>query len=200
VSRSERATCERSQRGSPSATSSATSVTVMLPSWLSSLMRGHHDKTLHRPLLSGCLHPRRNPLQLCEGVIRQPQVCDHCGGRFGMVTHRWWGNKSARGRANTRTSVNLRSTEIESVAGTASLRGGIVSNFSPPHARTVPCKTSFSARPRSGLWFRRPIMRSFGRHPVRELDRTRQTRRGAAGTVNRNARRRIRHGVHQSRQ
>jgi hypothetical protein len=21
------------------------------------------------------------------------QVCDHCGGRFGMVTHRWWGNK-----------------------------------------------------------------------------------------------------------
>ena len=20
------------------------------------------------------------------------QVCDHCGGRFGMVTHRWWGN------------------------------------------------------------------------------------------------------------
>ena len=21
------------------------------------------------------------------------QVCDHCGGRFGMVTHRWWGDK-----------------------------------------------------------------------------------------------------------
>jgi hypothetical protein len=21
------------------------------------------------------------------------QVCDHCGGRFGMVTHRWWGSK-----------------------------------------------------------------------------------------------------------
>jgi hypothetical protein len=21
------------------------------------------------------------------------QVCDLCGGRFGMVTHRWWGNK-----------------------------------------------------------------------------------------------------------
>jgi ATP-dependent protease ClpP protease subunit len=21
------------------------------------------------------------------------QVCDHCGRRFGMVTHRWWGNK-----------------------------------------------------------------------------------------------------------
>src|SRR5439155_16145727 len=31
-------------------------------------------------------------------MMRQPQVCkhqvcDHCGGRFGMVTHRWWGNK-----------------------------------------------------------------------------------------------------------
>jgi hypothetical protein len=21
------------------------------------------------------------------------EVCDHCDGRFGMVTHRWWGNK-----------------------------------------------------------------------------------------------------------
>jgi hypothetical protein len=21
------------------------------------------------------------------------QVCDHCGGRFGMVTHRWWSNR-----------------------------------------------------------------------------------------------------------
>ena len=21
------------------------------------------------------------------------QVCSYCGGRFGMVTHRWWGNK-----------------------------------------------------------------------------------------------------------
>ena len=26
-------------------------------------------------------------------MISQSQVCDHCGGRFGMVTHRWWGNK-----------------------------------------------------------------------------------------------------------
>ena len=24
---------------------------------------------------------------------RKHQVCDHCGGRFGLVTHRWWGNK-----------------------------------------------------------------------------------------------------------
>jgi hypothetical protein len=25
--------------------------------------------------------------------MREPQVCNHCGGRFGMVTHRWWSNK-----------------------------------------------------------------------------------------------------------
>jgi hypothetical protein len=25
--------------------------------------------------------------------MRQPQVCDLCGGRFGLLTHRWWSNK-----------------------------------------------------------------------------------------------------------
>ena len=25
--------------------------------------------------------------------MKQPQVCDHCGGHFGLVTHRWWSNK-----------------------------------------------------------------------------------------------------------
>src|SRR5262249_19449573 len=40
-----------------------------------------------------------DPIELLyEGVMRQPQVCKHqvcdrCGGRFGMVTHRWWGSK-----------------------------------------------------------------------------------------------------------
>ena len=28
-----------------------------------------------------------------ESMIRHPRICDHCGGRFGMVTHRWWGIK-----------------------------------------------------------------------------------------------------------
>jgi hypothetical protein len=50
-------------------------------------------------LLCGWLLSQRDSIELlCEGVMRQPQVCkhqvcDHCGGRFGMVTHRWWGNK-----------------------------------------------------------------------------------------------------------
>ena len=30
-------------------------------------------------------------LQVCKH-----QVCEYCGGRFGMVTHRWWGNKSCK--------------------------------------------------------------------------------------------------------
>ena len=25
--------------------------------------------------------------------IHKHQVCDRCGGRFGMVTHRWWAKK-----------------------------------------------------------------------------------------------------------
>jgi hypothetical protein len=29
----------------------------------------------------------------CQPRARKHQVCDHCGGCFGMVTHRWWGNK-----------------------------------------------------------------------------------------------------------
>jgi hypothetical protein len=27
------------------------------------------------------------------GTARSRQVCDHGGGPFGMVTHRWWGSK-----------------------------------------------------------------------------------------------------------
>jgi hypothetical protein len=48
-----------------------------------------------RLLLFGWLLSQRDPIELsCEGVMRQPQVCkhqvcDHCGGQFGMVTHRW---------------------------------------------------------------------------------------------------------------
>src|SRR5215831_11257247 len=42
---------------------------------------------------------QRDPIErFCDGVMRRAlvykhQVCDYCGGRFGMVTHRWWGNK-----------------------------------------------------------------------------------------------------------
>jgi hypothetical protein len=51
------------------------------------------DAIVQRHLLFSCLPPRRNSFELLyEGTMR-PQVCDHCGGRFGLVTHRWWNNK-----------------------------------------------------------------------------------------------------------
>src|ERR1700730_3975040 len=31
-----------------------------------------------------------------RAAVRPRQVCDHCGGSFGMVTHRWWGRKFCR--------------------------------------------------------------------------------------------------------
>src|SRR4051794_30568850 len=33
-----------------------------------------------------------------RAAVRSRQVCDHCGGPFGMVTHRWWGSKFCRRR------------------------------------------------------------------------------------------------------
>jgi hypothetical protein len=33
---------------------------------------------------------------MTQPQIRKHQVCDRCGRRFGMVTHRWWGNKFCR--------------------------------------------------------------------------------------------------------
>ena len=57
------------------------------------------EEILHRLLLFSWLLSQRDSVELlCESVMRQPkvckhQVCDHCGGRFGMVAHRWWGNR-----------------------------------------------------------------------------------------------------------
>jgi hypothetical protein len=33
-----------------------------------------------------------------RAVVRSRQVCDHCGGPFGMATHRWWGSKFCKRR------------------------------------------------------------------------------------------------------
>src|SRR5262249_11078317 len=56
-------------------------------------------EALDRLLLFGWLLSQGDPIELSgEGVMRQSQVykhqvCDYCDGRFGMVTHRWWGDK-----------------------------------------------------------------------------------------------------------
>lgn len=35
----------------------------------------------------------RGRVTMRDGGARATNACDHCGGRFGMVTHRWWGSK-----------------------------------------------------------------------------------------------------------
>ena len=142
VNQSGRVICEDSQRGSPTAMTTATRVTARLPPQCSKSMQGRHDnhrrfevpttngsrplaggrlcgdtsehvrtgewicrrgnrwrEVLDRLLLFGWLLSQRGPIELsCESVMRRSQVCkhqvcDYCGGRFGMVTHRWRGDK-----------------------------------------------------------------------------------------------------------
>jgi hypothetical protein len=42
--------------------------------------------------------------------MRQAHVCDHCGGRFGMVTYRWWGSKFCKRRCK---DAYLRETALD---------------------------------------------------------------------------------------
>ena len=41
---------------------------------------------------------RENASAPATAAVRSRQVCDHCGGQFGMVTHRWWGSKFCKRR------------------------------------------------------------------------------------------------------
>src|SRR5215510_2306754 len=92
VSQSGRATCESLRRGSP------TAITVLRRSLQASPPSA--PKACKGVMITTDV--QRDPVELlCEDVMRQPQVCKHqvcdrCGGRFGMVTHRWWGNKFCR--------------------------------------------------------------------------------------------------------
>jgi hypothetical protein len=36
--------------------------------------------------------------QSVPAARRARQLCDHCGGPFGMVTHRWWGSRFCKRR------------------------------------------------------------------------------------------------------
>ena len=91
---------------------------------------------------SGATHAERSAqdthrsLAVNESMIRHPQICDHRGGRFGMVTHRWWGIRVARRRAKMHISVNLRSAAMKSVAGRG--RWFQTSSKTPLRSTTVP--------------------------------------------------------------
>ena len=41
---------------------------------------------------------REDANRLTRDAVRPQRVCDHCGGPFGMVTHRWWGSKFCKRR------------------------------------------------------------------------------------------------------
>jgi hypothetical protein len=62
-----------------------------------------------------------------------------------MVTHRWWGNKFCKRTCKDAylRELALDRDKIRRWYGFPSR--GIVSNFSPPLAQTVTCKTSLSA-------------------------------------------------------
>ena len=83
---------------------------------------------LHRLLLFSRLLSQRDPVELlCEGVMRKPQVCkhqvcDHCGGCFGMVTHRWWGNKFCK---RTCKNAYLREVTLGLISSPLQFRSGL---------------------------------------------------------------------------
>jgi hypothetical protein len=118
--------------------------------------------------------------------MKQPQICDHCG-RFGIVTHRWWGNKFCKG---TCKGAYLRELTLDrdKLCRWYPSRG-IVSNFPPPVAQLFPCKTpSRASRPSSTLTLTSLRTETAARAtvPSKNLIGWRQIR-GAVGTVNRNA-------------
>jgi len=107
-----------------------------------------------------------------QRVMRQPQackhqVCDHCGGRFGMVTHLWWGNKFCR---RTCKNAYLRGNHH-------ALSGWVISRFS--RSRVAPAlPRRCGCRARAAV---RPFQRSAGRRAVasRRVARLRQEGRHA---------------------
>jgi hypothetical protein len=79
---------------------------------------------------SGATHAERSAqdthrsLAVNESMIRHPQICDHCGGRFGMVTHRWWGIKFCK-----KTCKDAYLRELAGAAGiVCTVRGDITCN------------------------------------------------------------------------
>jgi hypothetical protein len=106
-----------------------------------------------------------------------------------MVTHRWWGNKFCKWTCKGAylRELTLDRDKLRRWYGFPSR--GIVSNFSPPDAQTVPCKTPSPAGwPSSTLTLTSLRTETAARatDPSENLIGWRQIR-GAVGTLNRNA-------------
>jgi hypothetical protein len=64
------------------------------------------------------------------GRARAVNACDHCGGRFGMVTYRWWGSKFCKKTCKAAFLRELGLSRDEICRWFGFLRGGMGSNFS----------------------------------------------------------------------
>ena len=52
------------------------------------------DKTITTSRnVAGAILANGDAVPIQGGRATVANACNHCGGRFGMVTHRWWGNK-----------------------------------------------------------------------------------------------------------
>ena len=76
----------------------------------------------------GRRQPRRLPLAKTRQESRsrrlsmkKRQVCDHCGGRFGLVTYRWWSSKFCKRRCKSAYLRELASARGQIRVGTASI-------------------------------------------------------------------------------
>jgi hypothetical protein len=126
------------------------------------------------------------PSTVVRGMMKQPQVCDHCGGRFGMVTHRWWGNKFCKRTCKGAYLRELTLDRDKLCRWYGFPSRGVVSNFSPPDAQLFPCKTPSRAGWPSSTLTLRTETAARANVPSENLIGWHQTR-GDVGTVNRNA-------------
>jgi hypothetical protein len=66
--------------------------------------------------------------------MRPPQVCNHYGGRFGVMTHRWWGSKFCKMTCKDAYLRELALGRDKIRRGSGFLRGGRFQPSLPPRA------------------------------------------------------------------
>jgi hypothetical protein len=97
--------------------------------------------TDHRAAETSLLDGGTGPIRGGRG--RVVNACDHCGGRFGMVTYRWWGSKFCKKTCKAAFLRELGLSRDEICRWFVFLWGGMVSNFSC----TIASSPTASAQP-----------------------------------------------------
>jgi hypothetical protein len=80
------------------------------------------------------------------GSIRQGRAgvvnaCDHCGGRFGMVTYRWWGSKFCKRKCKEAFLREL-GLGLDGMCRWFGLHGSMILRFSSTRASSSPASAS----------------------------------------------------------